>query len=87
MCGIMGYFDKTGARDAELGATMLKMLNALGRRGPDSAGIALYADHPDGTHLIRVKLGDHGNFEERAAPCPLTFRPLAICRDQKPPTP
>jgi len=67
MCGIMGYLDKTGARPAELGSTLLKMLDALGRRGPDSAGVALYAARPDGTHLLRVKLGDHGPQEERAA--------------------
>lgn len=66
MCGIMGYFDKTGKRDAELGATMLRMLNALGQRGPDSAGVALYAPRGDGTYAVRIKLGDHGNYDKRA---------------------
>ena len=41
MCGILGYFKKTPGTDQQLGATMLSMLNALGRRGPDSAGVAL----------------------------------------------
>jgi len=82
MCGIMGYFDKTGARDAELGATMLKMLNALGRRGPDSAGIALYADRPDGAHLVRVKLGEHGDFNDRAAHVLKRVGAVAVIREQ-----
>lgn len=67
MCGIMGYFDRTGAKHKELGATMLQMLDALGRRGPDSAGIALYAPRDDGAYRLRVKLGDHGDFNLRAA--------------------
>jgi glutamate synthase domain-containing protein 1 len=69
MCGIMGYYDKTGRRTGHLGATMLKMLAALGRRGPDSAGIALYAARPDGTQALRVKLGNgpDGRYDERAA--------------------
>jgi methylamine---glutamate N-methyltransferase subunit A len=41
MCGILGYFHKGAATDHQLGATMLSMLEALGRRGPDSAGVAL----------------------------------------------
>ena len=83
MCGIMGYCGKSGAHDAELGATMLKMLNALGRRGPDSAGIALYADRPDGTHLMRVKLGDHGNFDDRAAEVLRRVGAVAVIREQE----
>ena len=71
MCGIMGYCDKTGERGDRLGATMLKMLNALGRRGPDSAGIALFNPRPAGTQLLRVKLGEggdgNGQFAGRAA--------------------
>ena len=67
MCGIMGYFDKTGRQDAALGATMLRMLTALGRRGPDSAGVALYARRADGAYRVRVKLGEHGDLQERAA--------------------
>jgi glutamate synthase domain-containing protein 1 len=66
MCGIMGYFDKTGERHAELGATMMRMLTALGRRGPDSAGIAFYADHGNGATAVRIKLGDGGDYAARA---------------------
>ena len=30
MCGIAGFFDKSGARDGPIGATLLRMLTALG---------------------------------------------------------
>src|SRR5262245_14883246 len=77
MCGIMGYFDKTGRRDAELGMTMLRMLTALGRRGPDSAGVALYARRADGAYRVRVKLGEHGDLQERAVAVLQCIRALA----------
>jgi glutamine phosphoribosylpyrophosphate amidotransferase len=67
MCGIMGYFDKTSARQADLGPTMMRMLTALGRRGPDSAGIAFYTNRRAGTAALRIKLGDDGNYGARAA--------------------
>ncbi len=57
MCGIMGYMGKTERVDAQLGAIMLRMLTTLGRRGPDSAGVALYAHHADDAYRLRVKLG------------------------------
>jgi glutamate synthase domain-containing protein 1 len=41
MCGIVGFWDKTGERRERAGQTILTMLKALGCRGPDSAGIAL----------------------------------------------
>jgi glutamate synthase domain-containing protein 1 len=67
MCGIMGYFDKTGERHAELGATMMRMMTALGRRGPDSAGIAFYTGSCNGGCALRIKLGDGGDYGTRAA--------------------
>lgn len=83
MRGIMGYLDKTGTRDAELGATMLQMLTALGQRGPDSAGIAMYAGRSDGTHLIQIKLGEHGKFADRAAEIVRRVGALAVIREQQ----
>jgi len=41
VCGIAGYFHKTGG-DEPIGSVLLAMLTALARRGPDSAGVALY---------------------------------------------
>src|SRR5262245_64322842 len=64
MCGIAGFFDKSGARDVPGGATLLRMLTALGCRGPDSAGIALWGGGDEGL-IVRVKLGDAGDLEPR----------------------
>ena len=66
MCGIAGYFDKSGHAEAPVGATVLNMLRALGCRGPDSAGVALYRKQPDGDLVLQVKLGENGRSQERA---------------------
>ena len=85
MCGIMGYYGKTGQRSAALGDTMLKMLSALGRRGPDSAGIALYQSRPDGTQLLRIKLGDvaRDRYEDRAAEVARRVAEVAAIQQQE----
>lgn len=54
MCGIVGYFDKSGAV-RPIGATLLGMLGALGRRGPDSAGVAVWGEAVAGA-IVRVAL-------------------------------
>jgi len=56
MCGIVGFFDKSGG-PAPVGATALAMLSTLSCRGPDSAGIALWGQEDDGL-VVRVKLGE-----------------------------
>jgi methylamine---glutamate N-methyltransferase subunit A len=58
MCGILGYFHKTAGTDHQLGATMLNMLEALGRRGPDSAGVALVGPAHGAAYIVRVQAGD-----------------------------
>jgi glutamate synthase domain-containing protein 1 len=65
MCGIVGFLDKTHNEQAAVGQTIFKMLQALGCRGPDSAGVALYSHQHDGDLVLRVKLGDHGRFDDR----------------------
>src|SRR4051812_25015189 len=65
MCGIAGFWDKTANEQAAVGQNIFKMLQALGSRGPDSAGVALYSQQHDGDLVLRVKLGEHGNFAER----------------------
>jgi glutamate synthase domain-containing protein 1 len=65
MCGIVGFFDKRPDGVAPVGKLLLSMLSALGRRGPDSAGVALYADPPG--FVLRVKLGERGELGPRAA--------------------
>jgi len=56
MCGIVGYFDKSGSVGSPAGATLLAMLTALGRRGPDSSGVAIWGEPADGL-VLRVKGG------------------------------
>ena len=67
MCGIAGYWDKRGAGPGAVGETVLRMLDALGCRGPDSAGVALYGGAPGegGGHILRVKLGERGDVAAR----------------------
>lgn len=70
MCGIVGFLDKTDSA-APIGQVVLTMLNALDRRGPDSAGVALYPGAnngglADGTIVLRIKLGEHGDLAERS---------------------
>jgi glutamate synthase domain-containing protein 1 len=67
MCGIVGFLDKNGNRRAAVGQVLLNMLSALGRRGPDSAGVALYGDHSDGALVLRIKLGERNPFEAEGA--------------------
>ncbi|MBI4560768.1 MAG: glutamine phosphoribosylpyrophosphate amidotransferase [Candidatus Rokubacteria bacterium] len=65
MCGIVGFFDKRLDAEGPVGKILLSLLTALGRRGPDSAGAALYGD-PQG-FVVRVKLGERGDPSPRAA--------------------
>jgi glutamine phosphoribosylpyrophosphate amidotransferase len=65
MCGILGYFKKSAGSDDHLGATVLNMLEALGRRGPDSAGVALVGPSHK-AYIVRVKAGDELDLTEQA---------------------
>ena len=65
MCGILGFLKKGNTTDQHLGATMLSMLQALGRRGPDSAGVALVGPSHD-TYIVRVQAGDELEMSEHA---------------------
>jgi methylamine---glutamate N-methyltransferase subunit A len=64
MCGILGYFHKSAGTDPHLGATMLRMLEALGRRGPDSAGVALVGPAHSAAYIVRVQAGDELEMSE-----------------------
>jgi methylamine---glutamate N-methyltransferase subunit A len=66
MCGILGYFRKDSGTDGELGATMLSMLEALGRRGPDSAGVALVGPVHRAGYIVRVQAGDELEMSKQA---------------------
>src|SRR5262245_59667584 len=66
MCGIVGFMDRTGAADARVGRHLLEMLAALGRRGPDSAGVAIFGRVPakagdDDRLVLRMAVGERGD--------------------------
>jgi glutamate synthase domain-containing protein 1 len=46
MCGLIGLHLKNPALQPRLGELLTQMLEAMTTRGPDSAGIAFYADYP-----------------------------------------
>ena len=66
MCGIVGYYDKTGSQEAAIGERLLNMLEALARRGPDSAGVAMFGSHATNKLVTQVKLGENGDLGDRA---------------------
>jgi methylamine---glutamate N-methyltransferase subunit A len=56
MCGIVGVFYKGETGDGPVGQVLTRMCDQLFRRGPDSAGVALYGPrHGDGL-VVRVDL-------------------------------
>ncbi len=56
MCGIVGLYLKNHELQPELGALFAPMLIAMGERGPDSAGFAIYGDEaPEGSIKITLR--------------------------------
>jgi glutamate synthase domain-containing protein 1 len=55
MCGIVGFLDKRGGTDRPVGRTLLALLEALGCRGPDSTGAAVFDTHDES---LRVSIPD-----------------------------
>ncbi len=47
MCGVVGLLLRDPGLEPRLGSLLVPMVEALDERGPDSSGIALYADGPD----------------------------------------
>lgn len=61
MCGIVGFVDRTGQYTESAGRIMLDMLQALGCRGPDSAGVAMLREPlagADGAWTLRITPAD-----------------------------
>jgi glutamate synthase domain-containing protein 1 len=56
MCGIVGLFLKDRNLQPELGSLLAGMLEELGDRGPDSAGIAVYGAEAPGCVKLTVRL-------------------------------
>jgi glutamate synthase domain-containing protein 1 len=61
MCGLVGYLNKRGNPQAPLGEMLYQMASGLCRRGPDSAGVALYGEMQPNCLKLRVKLGEEGD--------------------------
>jgi methylamine---glutamate N-methyltransferase subunit A len=63
MCGVIGLLLRDPSLEPELGSMLVPMLDALDERGPDSSGIAVYADPPTGDDpfaaapTLRMSLG------------------------------
>ena len=55
MCGVVGLLLRDPDLESELGKLLVPMIAALDERGPDSSGIAVYADRPGTT--MQLSLG------------------------------
>lgn len=55
MCGIAGYLHRTSDA-APIGRVLLTMLEALGKRGPDSAGLALFGAPEPAGEICWIKM-------------------------------
>lgn len=64
MCGIVGFLDKRPGQEHAIGQALLGMLQALGCRGPDSAGAAVFGAAAP-TWILQIKLPE--NQEPEAA--------------------
>jgi glutamate synthase domain-containing protein 1 len=60
MCGIAGLFLKDPSLEPSLGRMLSGMMIALGDRGPDSSGFAVYGAPAEGRSKITVRLPDGG---------------------------
>jgi glucosamine 6-phosphate synthetase-like amidotransferase/phosphosugar isomerase protein len=65
MCGIAGLTLFDAGLEPELGALLAGMLTALGERGPDSAGVAVY--HGDGQLDVTKEVGRPAEICDRFA--------------------
>ncbi len=82
MCGVVGLLLRDPDLESQLGELLVPMIEALDERGPDSSGIAVYADapaHADGAEgrapLVRVSLGADVPVDWMAVGCAL----LDVC--------
>jgi methylamine---glutamate N-methyltransferase subunit A len=59
VCGVIGLLLRDPSLQPRLGELLVPMLEALDERGPDSSGIAVYADRPatEGPPSLRLSLG------------------------------
>jgi methylamine---glutamate N-methyltransferase subunit A len=62
VCGIVAFWDKTGGPGDCTGKVVLAMLEALGCRGPDSAGVAVIGQGPgqQGDEIWKIRFAGRG---------------------------
>jgi glutamate synthase domain-containing protein 1 len=67
MCGVVGLLLRDRSLEPSLGSMLVSMIEALDERGPDSSGIAVYADHEIshaesgmGERPVKISLGSDG---------------------------
>lgn len=58
MCGIAGFLQKDPNQSPRAADALLVMLEALNRRGPDSAGVALYGPTLQDGYVVRAWYGE-----------------------------
>ena len=75
MCGIVGYFRKT-AGEGPLGDVVYRMLEALGCRGPDSTGVALYGGGRKSRAVVRIKLAEGEPSQSQVAAILKALKPV-----------
>ena len=74
MCGVVGLLLRDSELEPRLGELLVPMIEALDERGPDSSGIAVYADAPanaDRAPLLRLSLGADVPVDWMAVGCAL----------------
>jgi glutamate synthase domain-containing protein 1 len=83
MCGIVGLFLKDPSLEPQLGRLLSEMLVTMTDRGPDSAGIAIYADGEEGKAKITLQSGDpDSDFEGLEAELSATLdSPVSLLRN------
>ena len=83
MCGIAGLFAKSPEVEGALGAHLGAMLEQLGDRGPDSAGVALFRDRvvTEATKLSLLALDGGVDWAQLATEADAALGPVAILCD------
>ncbi|HEY6270599.1 MAG TPA: hypothetical protein VIX19_01245 [Terriglobales bacterium] len=66
-----------------MGDILFRMLEALSCRGPDSAGVAIYGEPQPPRWVLRIKLGEHGDFTERGREISRRLRSRFTVREER----
>lgn len=77
MCGIVGLLIRDPELEGQLGRLLVPMLVALGERGPDSTGLAVYSDAADDQWRISLRRSEPLVWDDALAPVAVQLgRPL-----------